>query len=703
MRPIALLFTAVLVLTSGVAEAQVPHWMSYQGVLRDAAGVPVPDGVYSVTFAIYDVDTGGTPLWSETQTVATSDGVFNALPGALVPMSGIFFETPCWLGVSIDGEPELSPRTPFSNVPYATHATYAEISLTGDNDWAVDGSNVYVDVGNVGIGTPTPAVRLDVIGGDALCARFENYSDDAGFTVQAFNSVGTAGAFFSGGAPVSWPGDPAAVYGAGDGWSQGGYFSSFYNYGLRASTYSGVGIRASSTTNYSGYFDGGGLGVYVEGQVEAGGFKMPAGAASGYVLTSDGDGLGTWQPAAGGGDGDWTISGSDMYSGVSGSVGIGETAPSAKLEVYTDAAQKALDVQQADYYQAAASIERTTFAGIGSDVLVLKLPAYSDECDFLELQRGSTMEFAIDAGGDIRSNGGAGFGNTVFASRFSTSGDVYSVGSQVTQGEFESTSTDSDVRVLSAVASGADPVDQIAIYAEAEQNDYYGYGVVGIAGYTGVNGVVTATGSDSYRGVAGEAYNGTGTNMGVWGVAGSGAVNWGVYGSTTGSIGTRYAGYFSGDVNITGTLYGGAPACRIDHPLDPANRYLVHPTVQSDEMANMYTGNVVLDARGEAWVEMPDWFEAVNEDVRYQLTSVGAPGPGLYVAREISGGRFMIAGGEPGSKVSWMVTGIRRDPAAVANRVAVEVDKPAGEAGKYMHPEAYGMPATAGVGYIEDK
>jgi hypothetical protein len=120
-------------------------------------------------------------------------------------------------------------------------------------------------------------------------------------------------------------------------------------------------------------------------------------------------------------------------------------------------------------------------------------------------------------------------------------------------------------------------------------------------------------------------------------------------------------------------------------------------------MMNVYNGNVTLDSRGEASVVMPEWFEALNQDFRYQLTPIGAPGPNLYVAEEIGGNRFQIAGGEPGMKVSWLVTGVRHDPLAVASRMLVEQDKPAREVGKYMHPEAYGKPVTMGVDYHEER
>jgi hypothetical protein len=98
-------------------------------------------------------------------------------------------------------------------------------------------------------------------------------------------------------------------------------------------------------------------------------------------------------------------------------------------------------------------------------------------------------------------------------------------------------------------------------------------------------------------------------------------------------------------------------------------------------------------------VQLPDWFEAVNADYRYQLTAIGAPGPNLYIADEIEGNQFRIAGGEPGMKVSWMVTGIRHDPFAESIRTPVEEMKPLDEIGTYLHPEAYGLSETRSVDY----
>ncbi len=63
-------------------------------------------------------------------------------------------------------------------------------------------------------------------------------------------------------------------------------------------------------------------------------------------------------------------------------------------------------------------------------------------------------------------------------------------------------------------------------------------------------------------------------------------------------------------------------------------------------MMNIYNGTVTLDAHGRATVTMPEWFSALNRDFQYQLTAIGAPGPKLYIASEMYGNAFQIAGGE---------------------------------------------------------
>jgi hypothetical protein len=150
------------------------------------------------------------------------------------------------------------------------------------------------------------------------------------------------------------------------------------------------------------------------------------------------------------------------------------------------------------------------------------------------------------------------------------------------------------------------------------------------------------------------------------------------------------AGDFYGDVVVHRRFaqMGGA-GFQIDHPRDPANKSLARSTVESSEMKNVYDG-VVVEDRGGATVELPDWFEALNADFRYQLTSIGLASRNLHVANEIAGNRFEIAGGLPGQKVCWLVTGVHQDPWASAHPVIPEQMESGVEVGSYAHPELYG-------------
>jgi hypothetical protein len=135
----------------------------------------------------------------------------------------------------------------------------------------------------------------------------------------------------------------------------------------------------------------------------------------------------------------------------------------------------------------------------------------------------------------------------------------------------------------------------------------------------------------------------------------------------------------NGDVNVNGTLVASVIQAetkqfRIDDPLDPEHKYLNHTSVESSEMKNVYDGEVVLDRNGEAVVSLPDWFQALNIDYRYQLTCIGGYAP-VYIKEEIHNNRFKIAGGQEGLKICWLVTGVRNDKFAREHRMKVITNK----------------------------
>lgn len=269
------------------------------------------------------------------------------------------------------------------------------------------------------------------------------------------------------------------------------------------------------------------------------------------------------------------------------------------------------------------------------------------------------------------------------------------------------------------------------------------YGVVGLLGYSNGNtghtyGVVGETFSTSASGVFGYARATSGTARGVigqtrspsgQGVYGRGpnenygylgdkdygalgrqgdntSVGYlggphGVYGRVNSGLSGRFAGYFSGPVHVNGTLSKASGSFKIDHPLDPANKYLYHSFVESPDMMNVYNGNTITGDDGLATVELPEWFQALNRDFRYQLTVIGGGRTWAHarVAREVSNNSFVIETSVPKTRVSWQITGIRKDPYANAHRIQVEEPKPDSERGTYLHPEAWGVPPELALGY----
>jgi trimeric autotransporter adhesin len=231
------------------------------------------------------------------------------------------------------------------------------------------------------------------------------------------------------------------------------------------------------------------------------------------------------------------------------------------------------------------------------------------------------------------------------------------------------------------------------------------------SGQNGSDGIDALGGSDdlsakSASGGAGiQAFGGQGLNFGGVGGVFRGAsssdpfgVGDGIIASAGGPTGEfgAVAGDFTGDINVNGTVFNDSVLTRVDHPLDPANKYLIHSSVESSEMKNIYDGNVTTDTSGRAVVELPDWFEAMNRDFRYQLTTIGQPAQ-AWISSKITNHAFTINTDKPNVEISWQVTGIRRDAYANAHRIPVEVVKPDRERGHYVHPELYGAPEEASI------
>ena len=240
-----------------------------------------------------------------------------------------------------------------------------------------------------------------------------------------------------------------------------------------------------------------------------------------------------------------------------------------------------------------------------------------------------------------------------------------------------------------------------------EDDGVFGQGKHGVEGRSVGTGNVSGVSGSSRAGFAGVEAHGEQTAFGLFAQTSgnadavhaetSGSTS-AIYGKTTG---VGYAGFFEGrvevrrDLTVAGTLRKSSGMFRIDHPLDPANKYLNHSFVESPDMMNIYNGNVMTDDNGVATVVLPSYFQSLNRDFRYQLTVIGQFAQAI-VAREVENNSFQIQTDKPGVKVSWQVTGVRKDRWAEAHRVVVEEDKGLAR-GYYLAPELFGAEADRDV------
>lgn len=124
-------------------SAQSGATLSVQGVIKNSDGSAVEDGSYSIKFSLYASESGGTPVWTETQdAVDVTGGIYSVLLGASSPLTAAFDQT-YYMGMSIDGGAELIPRARLTSSPYA-------LSLVGTG-------NLFPSSGAIGAGTVSPA------------------------------------------------------------------------------------------------------------------------------------------------------------------------------------------------------------------------------------------------------------------------------------------------------------------------------------------------------------------------------------------------------------------------------------------------------------------------------------------------------------------------------------------------------------------
>jgi hypothetical protein len=734
--------------TNSSATVQVPRLIRFSGNLSLAPAAP-GGGIVNLTFSLYAEETGGTSLWQESQNVELdATGHYTVLLGTTqsegLPIDLFTSGQAQWLGVRQAGEAEQA-RIMLVSVPFALKAGDAETfggkppsayvtaptlesrggktiepvspvatttSSTATGSGAQGSKNatpagsgtpnyiplwtsstnlgnsiMYQYGANIGIGTTAPNAPLVVENTTQSVAIGATTTVQKSAGVLGYN-LGTTGTGF-GVEGLSVSPNGVGLYGlntAGNGLATGTVGSSLSSHGV------GVFGEALSLTTT-------GDPVGVEGQAYAAdgyGGVFLNNASSGEAVglggsSSSQTGIGI----VGLSRGESGTSGkfSNISIGVLGSsiqtngIGIVGTA---------DDGQGVVGANE-DPNLSAGSFTNYDTTATGAGIGVTGTTSSPNGTGVYGFVNTAT---AIGVTGD--NNATSGLSNGVYGLAASSSGNgVYGLNTDTTgtgsggAGMWGQTSSPNGFGVVGLNTAG-------------------GYGVYGSSATgVGILGVCTPTGSNiCFNGIAGENTSTSGAVNGVWGLTASpegsavymvntagGDLLFGTEkdgGDSTFYVQAAGSGYFAGNLDVAGAITAGTKDFKIDHPLDPANKYLVHASVESSEMMNIYTGNITTDGGGAATVQLPEWFEALNRDFRYQLTVMGQFAQAI-VSDKVANHQFRIKTDKPNVEVSWQVTGVRHDAFANANRLQVEEEKALADRGHYLHPELFGATKEARI------
>jgi hypothetical protein len=729
------------------ATETVPRLVQFNGTLKDGAMRPV-SGVASVTFAIYAEQDGGTTLWSETQNVlADADGHYGVLLGSAtangVPAELFGTGQSRWLGVTIARQAEMA-RVLMASVPYALKAADADtlgglpasayvttqsLAAAPANTGTVSGGNttviatpqaastlapsgipqatptgsgttdfipiwtssavlgnstIFQSAGLVGIGTTTPAETLDVNGNSIFRGSFQlppghpatassGYeSHSFQFQASSYNSATKASDTEAFGFRAEPLGNNTS--------SPSAKLDLFYGPGGGTLTDTGLSFSKSGIITFAPgqTFNGTSETVNEVNLPNTTGATTGVLALGGNAFVNDfGDPSNTFVGAqAGGAFKSTSANGANsavgehaLYANTSGTENTAMGGES--LPANTTGSQNSALGLQALFLNTTGS--GNTAAGLGA------------------LQSNTTGTFNVGMGFESGDGNSTGSYNSYLGYQAGPIGDgltnATAIGAYAIVGS-------SNSMVLGGTGTNAVKVGigtTLPGYTlEVDDSGGNGAGLAGISSVAGDNAVF------------GSNTAGFNTSNGGYFVTNSEAGS-GVVGVNTAG---GYAGYFGGTLRVAGnllvdgTVSKGGGSFKIDDPIDPANKFLSHSFVESPDMMNIYNGNVTTDAQGFATVTMPEWFEALNGDFRYQLTAVGQFAQAM-VATKIKAGKFTIRTDKPHVEVSWQVTGVRHDAWANAHRIPTEEEKPANEQGYYLHPELFGATPEKSIAAAE--
>lgn len=538
--------------------SQIPKEISWQGILQDAQSNNL-NGAYTLTIKLFNAETGGTALWTETfQDLSISDGLVNLVLGEKTALN-ISFNQQYWMEITVGTGTPLS-RIKLTSTPYSLYSQKSSGVIVGDSLVLKDSLGVTRFVLNPNTGTFKMMNKDTVWYSLSVNSPVEEYiqNKDGSTTILKGNSDGSS--------------YKAVTYSISK--------KKLNEVEVAKTNYAGTDISTkiirmydnNETLQESHYFE-----------------------TKHLVVQMD---LPNWNKEIHN-----YYSNSTLVSSVEiEDVFDGNTKIGKKRSVY-NADGKLLKEE----FEKDMKIEKTFYSTQGPPY---KLTDYKDMF---------WKEVEYNGKGTI------------------TYQDSYSSSFQKKESEslLETKYTDDE---LPGYELSYYNVTTGTPYSKIEFNQYNGNGYIIFSGKANFNNSITVSGNSI--------------------VTGNSSV--------------------TGNLNVTGTKN-----FLIDHPKDPYNKYLVHAAIESNEVLNTYTGNVITDENGVAVVNLPEYFEAINKDFRYQLTTIGKMS-GSFISKEINNNKFEITTEKPNVKVSWQVTAKRNDEVMIAKPFKDVMEKEIENKGKLL-------------------
>ncbi|HET7206911.1 MAG TPA: hypothetical protein VFI95_10070 [Terriglobales bacterium] len=659
------------------SEAIVPHLIRVAGALKDSAGHPLT-GIAGITFALYHDQEGGAALWLETQNVTLdTKGHYEVLLGAEhsggVPMDLFSSGGARWLGIQVQGQGAEQGRILLVSVPYSLKAADADtvgglppsaFALAAppraDTAANVSGNNVGSPLSSSS--SPAALVTSNVTTSGGTVNAIPLFTTGTNIQNSILTQTGATAINVKG--KLNHPATGTATASTGFNSQADAFVTSVFNTTSAVPiTFQWTAVPANNNkTTATGTLD----------LFTAAGAATPS--DTGLKLNNKGQ---------------FTFVAGQTYPGTITNVKAGTdllgggTSGVVTLNLDTT---KVPQLAAANVFTANQKVNgtmtATSFSGNGTNLSGVNaanlggLPASA----YAQLAANNTftgnntfngtevMSFAFVGPFNPRAAGQLAVGSSSnAAAAIGTAGFDAANGSSQNGGDGIDTFGGGGDTTTTFNTGGT------GIFAEGGLGFNGGNGVFGLGGGGGPCCIGSVDGDGGFFEGGSNSLN---AGDGIVALAGSGL-----------------AGNFQGSVDITANLnVSGTKNFKIDHPLDPGNKYLIHSAVESSEMMNIYTGNVTTDTQGEATVRLPQWFEAENGDFRYQLTVIGQFAQAI-ISQKIANHQFTIRTSAPNVEVSWQVTGVRQDAYAKAHPLVVEQDKEARIRGFYIHPELYGAPA----------